>query len=79
MLKYSIFIFFNIYNSITSNDKLNLLQNFKSFIPESYKFFLEVTNYIIGKNDSFIRDLNISSQCYAQLNRSFFLKNHFLL
>ena len=75
MLKYSIFIFFNIYNSITSNDKLNLLQNFKSFIPESYKFFLEVTNYIIGKNDSFIRDLNISSQCYAQLNRSFFIDN----
>ena len=75
MFKYSFFIFFYIYNLIASNDKLNLLQNFKSFIPESYKFFLEVTNYIIGKDDSFIRELNISTQCYDHLNKSFFINN----
>jgi len=75
MFKYSIIVFFYIYNSIASDDKLNLLQNFKSFIPESYRFFLEVTNYIIGKNDSFIKDLNISNQCYDHLIKSFFIGN----
>ena len=69
MFKYSFFIFFYIYNSITSNT------NFKSFIPDSYRFFLVVTNYIIGKDDSFIRDLNISTQCYDHLNKSFFINN----
>ena len=75
MFKYSFFIFFYIYNSITSNTNLNLLRNFKSFIPEPYKFFELVTYYIIGKDDSFISDLNISAQCYDQLNKSFFINN----
>ena len=66
--------FFLIKNVLSSINPLNLLLNSRNDISFShtYEIFRSIVAYIIGGDDSFINDLNLSSQCKKRLENSFF-------
>ena len=69
-----IFYFFFFINSIKANNSLYLLLNSDIEFDDNSVFnvFRSIMNYIIGEDDSFLDDLNLSEQCYDQLYHSFF-------
>ena len=85
MYKFSFFIFLSVYHLIiaSSNKKINELLRSNSKLSDDddddehnlYYLFCDIINYLIGWDDSFIQDLDLSKQCRNQLEKSFFINN----
>ena len=86
MYKFSFFIFLSVYHLIitSSNKKINELLRLNGKISydydddddhDSFYLFYHIVNYLIGWDDSFIKDLDLSEQCRSQLENSFFINN----
>ena len=74
MFKNYFFLFLHNLIIIIKNNPLNLIEYSRNEIDFEYSFNLFRTTviYIIGSDDSFINDLNLSNQCNNQLKSSFF-------
>ena len=78
MYKFSFFIFLSVYHLIiaSSNKKINKLLGYDDDEDhDSFYLFYHIVNYLIGWDDSFIKDLDLSEQCRSQLENSFFINN----
>ena len=74
MSKLSLILFFLIKNALTIIYPLNLLLNSRNDISYShaYDIFRSMITYVIGGDDSFMNNLNLSVQCKERLENSFF-------
>jgi len=74
MFKYYFFLIFYNLLIIISDNPLNILQNTKNdiFSFDTYNFYRTAISYFINEDNSFLNNLNISDQCYTQLENSFF-------
>ena len=68
------FLFIFLYKLTIISNKINFIHNKMNEIPyrESFNLFRTTFIYLIGEDDSFIKDLNLSEQCNFQLESSFF-------
>ena len=71
---YKYFLFFFILDLIKSQNILNLINNYGGFIDyeNSRNIFRSIVFNIIGEEDDFMNDLNLTNQCRDQLEESFF-------
>ena len=69
------FLFIFLYKLTIISNKINFIHNKMNEIPyrESFNLFRTTFTYLIGEDDSFIRDLNLSEKCNFQLENSLFL------
>ena len=74
MFIYLFYYIFFINYSIISNNPLNSLQELDIEISDDYAFniFRSIVIYLIGRDDSFIDNLNLSDQCHQHLKNSLF-------
>ena len=74
MFNYLFYYIFFFKYSIISNNPLDSLQDLDIEISEDHAFniFRSIVIYLIGRDDSFINNLNLSDQCHQQLNNSLF-------
>ena len=77
MFNYLLYFIFFINYSIILNNPLNSLQDLEIEISDDYAFniFRSIVIYLIGRDNSFINDLNLSDQCHQQLKNSLFQFN----
>jgi hypothetical protein len=75
MYKLLIFIIFIIYALSISLNDINLLKNFQDLNDSDLYIFnilRSIIVYIIGEDDSFLDNLELSEQCYDKMTKSFF-------
>ena len=68
------FLFVFLYKLTIISNKISFIHNKMNEMPyrESFNLFRTTFIYLIGEDDSFIKDLNLSEQCNFQLENSFF-------
>ena len=75
MYKLLIFIIFIIYALSISLNDINLLKNFQDLNDSDLYIFnilRSIIVYILGEDDSFLDNLELSEQCYDKMTKSFF-------